>query len=235
MSKYTIELRLLLASPLFDIGLNDYPVPSYVTNAVEWRKALNKKIIDHYLMDEICCGQPQLFKHFINTKMHEIMPYYCKLYEAQHSNFSFDSATEYNDVTSVEESKNKIGTLNNSRSNSSNTENHSTDSNYSLGVASDTPAQMLNVENDIAMNTYASSATKNKTTATATDTSTVSGSNTEFGNSTENSTNTRTVTRTVSGMSGKSKAELYAKYVESIQNIDMLVIGDLKNCFMTVY
>lgn len=235
MSRYTIELRLLLQSPLFEIGLNDYPVPSFVTNATTWRKALNKKIIDHYYMDEICCGQPELFKHFINTKMREIMPYYCKLYEAQHSNFTFDSATEYSDVISVEESINRIGTSNNNRSNSTTTENHSSDSNYSIGVASDTPAQMLNVEDDIANNTYASSATKNRTTSTATDSSSVNGTNTEIGNTTENSSNTRTTTRTVSGMSGKTKSELYAKYVEALQNIDMLVVRDLESCFMLVY
>lgn len=237
MSKYTIELRLLLEYPLFDIGLQDYSVPAYVTGdaAIAWRRALNKKIVDHYYMDEICCKQPDLFKHFINTKMREIMPYYCKLYEAANEHFSFDAGSEYSDTVSESVFENKTGTTTNERSNSSTTVNEGEESNYTLGVASDTPAQMLNIENDIANNTYASSASKNKGSSTTSDSTSISGSNSENGNTSETNTVTRTRTRTVSGISGKSKAELYAKYVESLQNIDMLVINDLRECFMAVY
>ena len=51
MAVYTIELDRLLQATDFDIGLSDYPVPSFLTTVEEqnaWREALNKKIISHY-------------------------------------------------------------------------------------------------------------------------------------------------------------------------------------------
>lgn len=48
----------------------------------DYRRRLNKKILDHYYLYEIGYETPQMFKHQLNMKMREIMPYYNKLYEA---------------------------------------------------------------------------------------------------------------------------------------------------------
>ena len=45
MAKYTIELGTLIDSG-YDIGLKDYPIPSFADE--NWRTRLNNKIIAHY-------------------------------------------------------------------------------------------------------------------------------------------------------------------------------------------
>lgn len=75
LSKYTTELRYLLEMN-YDLGLNDYPI---------WeeshREELNKRITEHYKFREIGFETANLFKDRLNTRMREIMPKYCKLYE----------------------------------------------------------------------------------------------------------------------------------------------------------
>ena len=44
MAKYTIELNALLRTG-YDIGLKDYPIPSFADEA--WRTRLKNKIINH--------------------------------------------------------------------------------------------------------------------------------------------------------------------------------------------
>ena len=41
-----------------------------------FRSTLNTMIVDHYWGYEIGCETPAMFKHRINAKMREIMPYY---------------------------------------------------------------------------------------------------------------------------------------------------------------
>lgn len=42
---------------------------------------LERLIISHYYMSEICCETVGLWKLYLKNKMHEIMPYYCELYK----------------------------------------------------------------------------------------------------------------------------------------------------------
>lgn len=61
-----------------------------------FRSALNSKIVDHYWGYEIGSETPSMFKYRINTKMREIMPYYNLLFKAQWENFrEFDPNTFY--------------------------------------------------------------------------------------------------------------------------------------------
>ena len=45
MAVYTIELGRLIDTG-YDIGMDTYPVPSFVTDPAAWRKQLNQKIIN---------------------------------------------------------------------------------------------------------------------------------------------------------------------------------------------
>lgn len=47
----------------------------------EHRPVLEKKITDHYLMFQLGFETPGRFKHELNTRMREIMPYYVELYK----------------------------------------------------------------------------------------------------------------------------------------------------------
>ena len=285
MAVYTIELGKLIQSG-YDIGLNDYPVPSYLNEDLtitypdgavmfiraemrkeEFRKALNKKITDHYMFDEICCTAPDRFKQLLNNTMREIMPVKNLLYDALAENWKFYTGSSFteaiNDTRNDTHDGSHTGTDATARTgndklarsgvdtvgNISNTT--SSNNGYVLNVGSDTPGQMLNIETDIANNTYASNANKYKSTSssngnsTSTDTTTYNSTDTTTHNTTDTTTyDTKTKAtnagtyerqRTVTGLNGKSYAELFKEYQGSLRNIDMEVIRALGMCFMSVF
>lgn len=269
MAVYTIELDSLIKSG-YDIGLTDYPLPNFLRTDDEknaWRDALNKKIIAHYRFNEICCTPPDRFKHFLNTTMNEIMPIKNLLYDALAENWKFYTGSSFTEV--IADSKNdtrnsshtgtdattKTGNDKIARSGNDTiskiSNNTSSNTDYVLNVYSDTPGQMLNIETDIANNTYASNATKNKNTTNSTDNNTSTDTTTY--NSTDTTTHDTTDTttydtktndenignyqrnRTVTGLNGKSYIELFKQYYEAVKNIDMEVIAELAPCFMGVF
>ena len=97
MSKYTTELRYVceVESGLVDSeGFNsintildncranifnfDYPIFDET-----YRPVLEKKILKHYYTREICAETVGLWKHFLDARLNDIMPYYNKLYESE--------------------------------------------------------------------------------------------------------------------------------------------------------
>lgn len=83
MSSYTIRLKNLLESG-FQIWDTERPFPLF---SESHRAELQKMIEDHYYMQEIGFETPQTFKHYLNTRMREIMPKY---------NAMFETVTAYN-------------------------------------------------------------------------------------------------------------------------------------------
>lgn len=253
MATYTIELGKLLSLEGFNIGLQDYPLPNYLNSAGErenFRNALNQKIINHYQFNEICCLPPDRFKVFLNNTMNEKMPYFNLLYDAMAEKWKFYTGGTLNEVVTGNASDNSTynrestDTLSRSgedtTSSVSNQTNTSND--YNLAVTSDTPGQMLNIESDIAANTYASNATKQKSNSNSsnignTNDTTKYGSTdttTRAGKDTDTKQHNDNMNRTVSGLNGKSYAELFREYSESIRNLDLEVINSVKDCFMGI-
>lgn len=229
MAVYTIELDTLIKSG-YDIGLTDYPLPSYLTTDDEkarFRDALNKKIIAHYRFNEICCIPPDRFKHFLNTTMNEIMPVKNLLYDALAENWKFYTGGKLQeDIEHADDNKRELA-----KSGVDTVGNISSSNGYVLNVASDTPGAMLNIETDIANNTYANTANKNKSTGSSTSTDTTTYNSKD----TDTYTGTGNRHRTVTGLNGKSYAELFKEYQDSLRNIDMEVIQALSGCFMSVF
>ena len=210
MANYTVELRTLLDSMGYDWGMNDYPVPEYAASDPQaFRTDLNNKIKSHYYFSEIC-DTPDRFKYMINSWMVN-MPYYCNLLQAFHDNDSIVNNANYLEKY-IGEGEN---TANSSGSSSGNS--------YNLTVNSTTPAGMLNVENDIENNTYASSAQKNK------------GNNSSENSSNSSGTNKQNYVREITGTQGKTRAEQYKLYVESLKNTYSEIIDRLSIFFMEVY
>lgn len=229
MAVYTIELDSLIKSG-YDIGLADYPLPNFLKTDDKknaWRDALNKKIIAHYRFNEICCTAPDRFKHFLNTTMNEIMPLKNLMYQALNGEWEFNTGTTLTEIIADTSANKRTGSdITSTVNSSSNTSN-----NYNLEVSSATPGQMLNIETDIANNTYADAASKNKTNGT--ETSTSNGNTTTTYNTNIDDTYGRD--RTVTGLNGKSYIELFKQYSEAMKNIDMEVIAELAPCFMGVF
>lgn len=211
MANYTVELRTLLDSMGYDWGMNNYPVPDYAASDPQaFRTDLNNKIKSHYYFSEIC-DTPDRFKYFINSWMNVNMPYYCNLLQAFHDNNSIINNANYLEKYMGE------------GKNTANSSGRSSGNNYNLTVNSSTPAAMLNVENDIESNTYASSAQKNK------------GNNSSENSSNSLGTNKQNYVREITGTQGKTRAEQYKLYVESLQNIYSEIIDRLSIFFMEVY
>lgn len=76
-SQTTLELRHFLESgaKLFDTE-DKYPI--WIE---EYRPVLEKKIIEHYYNTQIGFETFGRFKHEVNVRMREIMPYYCDIYK----------------------------------------------------------------------------------------------------------------------------------------------------------
>ena len=211
MANYTVELRTLLDSMGYDWGMDSYPVPEYAaSNPQAFRNDLNEKIKSHYYFSEIC-DTPDRFRYFINSWMSINMPYYCNLLQAFHDNNSIINNANYLEKYMGE------------GENTANSSGTSSGNSYNLTVNSSTPAGMLNVENDIENNTYASSAQKNK------------GNNSSENSSNSSGTNKQNYVREITGTQGKTRAEQYKLYVESLQNIYSEIVDRLSIFFMEVY
>lgn len=253
MATYTIELGKLIALDGFDIGMKDYPLPSFLHSAGDmqaWREALNQKIINHYYFNEICCLPPDRFKFFLNNTLNEKMPYFNMLYDAMAEKWQFYTGGTLTEVIKADGTSSDNGTKTGTdvlarsgidTTNNTSLQNQNSDS-FNLAVSSDTPGQMLNIESDIANNTYANNAVKQKNKGT------FSGNSNSTDTTTYNSSETTTLdehttadrqhndnrNRTVSGLNNKSYAELFKEYSESVRNLDLEVIDSLKDCFMGI-
>ena len=77
MSNYTIELRKI------DERLIDDALSHYTIFSEDYRSTLNAKIKTHFWFTEIGHETIDIFLFQVKVKMHEIMPYYNQMYEAE--------------------------------------------------------------------------------------------------------------------------------------------------------
>lgn len=202
MAHYTVTIKTLLDNG-FDLGLQDYPIWNE-----SYRNILNKKILDHYYMDEIGYETAELFKHFLNARMREIMPYYNDLYNNQEKIIS-----DTLENVDLYESSNRTNT------NSVSTESTSNSNNKNL--FQDTPQGQIDFT-DLESQKWATNLTMNK-----------SGINDE---SSSNGENNEEYERHIHGNNGKDyKVKLLIDIKDNLLNIDMKIIDDLKELFMQIY
>ena len=202
MSKYTITIRKLIQNG-FVFNLNSYPI--FDEN---YRSTLNKKILDHYLMNEIGLETPALFNHYLGSKLNEIMPYYNELYRKQSSL-----------LNNLEKNVNLTEEF--TRNVKSGTSGETTASNNAKSLFEDTPQGVL-VQADMDEMTHASSINFNKSNDSATSSTT--------GNSTED------YIKTITGNNGgKYNIDLLTEIKNNLMNIDVMIINDLSELFMQIY
>lgn len=120
MSKYTTEVRYICETSAGleeSKGFND--INTILTNCINnvfnfdfpifdesYRGVLERKILKHYYTREIATETVGLWKHFLDVRLNEIMPYYNKLYESELLEFNplYDvdiTTTHEKDGTSV--------------------------------------------------------------------------------------------------------------------------------------
>lgn len=257
MAKYTVELRELVEKGV-DLGLKTYPIWSE-----DHREELNQKIINHYKYREIGFETPGRFIDELNIKMHEIMPYYIKLYETTLYKYDPIHNVDYteentttrdsegnvtNKETGTSEGSGKV--TGNSESSSESTIKSDTKNKHS-NVEIDTPQGQLNVSDMKNVDTaypYASKITtdenneetnqSNKGTATSKDSSdtTTSSKLTNDFTSDSNKKELETFKKHLKGNYGVTTSQNMIKQErEIIINIDMQIIGQLRNLFIQVW
>ena len=264
MSKYTTELRFICEnyagydestgltnvddvieksrSKVFDF---DFPIFDE-----SYRNVLENKIIMHYYTREIASETVGLWKFWLRTKMNEIMPYYNQLYRSATLEFNpfydVDLTTDYQRVDNGEHSNS--GTMSESRSESgsgnasgseSNTDGNKNDH---WEYFSETPEGGINGVANLNYLTTALHTTDDKTGSVS---SSTSNSENEYENSSSVSRNNsdsgtiKNIEDYLHHVKGKSSGASYSKLLEEYRktflNIDMMIIGELKNLFIQLW
>jgi hypothetical protein len=114
MSKYTTEVRFICENYAgYDESQGYEKISDIIANSREkvfdfdypifdesYRSVLENKILRHFYLREICAETVGVWKHFLDMRMNEIMPYYNKLYESELIDFNplydVDLTRDYN-------------------------------------------------------------------------------------------------------------------------------------------
>lgn len=228
---FTVNLGTLVKSG-FDLGLNEYPIFEE-----KYRASLNAKIIEHYFFREIGLETPQLFKRFLNRKMSEIMPFYNDLYKTTIGDFqkanpllNIDMITTESSKASHEEDRNIERS--DSATSTTSSESASTTDTKGRTVNSTTPQMPLSGRED-----YASSLVDSAQDATTSTngSDTVKDDRASTDDMIMNATDTANTERSTKGLTGVTFAAALAEFRGTILNIDMMIIEELNELFMSIY
>lgn len=236
MSKYTTEVRFICertANLTESTGFknveevlnqswhkifSDFPIFDE-----QYRAELCKKILRHYYTREICCETVGRWELFLSDKMKNIMPYYNQLYQSE--------LLKIQPLVSVDRSVTHEGTGSESKTTSRNGTNSSqTNANGSTDTwsyYSDTPqGGIVGLET----NDYLTNATHNKGTDSTNSTLKGTSSDSESGTGKRSDT----YVDKILGYEG-NQSEMLLKFRETFLNIDMMIIDELKDLFLTLW
>lgn len=263
MSKYTTELRYICER---EAGFNesqgyskideilslcipkifDFAFPIFDEN---YRNVLERKILRHYYTREIGAETYGLWKHFLCTKLNEIMPYYNKLYATElyefNPLFDVDLTIDHSLAGNRAGTDNMGGTVGDVQLHTGTItdvlDRDTTADNVRKDLYSDTPQGALTgVDNE----TYLTNARKiiddDEATEDTTNTRTFNNqdSNTRTYN-TVNTTGLQTTENYIEHIKGKrgniSFSKMIDEYRDIILNIDMMIIKDLSDLFLNLW
>lgn len=264
MSKYTTETRYICEtySGVTSGSINetiDKSIP-YIFND-DWntynpnhKEELCRKILKHYYMYEIGFETVGLWKLQLNELLNEIMPKYNVLYanlESIKMNLLNNvNTTESRELTGMQntmaDSKNSDNTVNNSDSSSTSDTSSSGNSNGNTDgwqETNDTPQGGLD---GIESRKYLTNAVHNRSTnnneqnqkaeASAHTVNNAAQTSDSEGHSIGKSDTSEKYTLTINGKnSGTSYIDEYMKVQEKYNDIDLLIINELKPCFMLLW
>lgn len=274
MSKYTTEVRFICETAA---GLTEsvgYGVSDIIQKAIpsvfnfdfpiydeSYRNVLCTKILKHYYTREIGAETVGLWKHWMDTRLNEIMPYYNQLYKSAMIEFNpmydIDLTTTHTrdnggttDVTSnlvVDEQKNIARNRNENQTGNTKQTSHTNDNSVSRDLFSDTPQGALdNVENQ----TYLTNARKithdnsndEENIGEYNDNRTGDESVAEVTKRDGTNTGKTVATSTEEYMQtirGKSSGASYSKRLQEFRstflNIDLMIINELGDLFMGLW
>ena len=217
MAIYTIELKDLLTNNsegnMFTLWDFDFPIFDE-----EYRSVLIKKVNDRYYFREIGFETPARFKHYLRTRLNEIMPYYNQLYKSEH----ILNKEDFNPLYNLDTTETHTRTINQDVNTTGHVGTTTSDSTNNRDIFSDTPSNKLG---DIDY---------------ATNVSEFIGGTNQFANqqnSGESKANTIEEYQTkVLGSGGlRYPADIIMEWRKSFLNIDKEILDNLNDLFMGVY
>lgn len=231
MAKYTTLLQTLIKSG-YDLGMDTYPM-----HQESYRLLLNDKIYKHYAYREIGFETPALFKHYLNMKMNEIMPYYNQLYDIQ---VEFLKQNAFQNVNRMETENGTIkdegdGTADFADDRTITDAGTHSDHDTYQRIYSDTPMSPLNF-NNIQTGIYATDVTfeDNNNSGSTGNKRTHGGTTTE--RTTDDNIRTVDLKKIFTGNDGRLyPSEVLTKAKAEILNIDMMIIDELNPLFMGIF
>ena len=174
-----------------------------------YRDILNDKILRRYWNQEIAHETVEMFRFRMHARMNEIMPYWNQMFESTKIKFdpisTMDITTVADNATTHNESSTNLAT-------------NTADSNART-VNSIMPQVHLSENGD-----YADSANDNATES----------KNTSNANTTGEGEQSAKVNSNTKGYQGLP-ADLLRRYRETLLNVDMMVLDDVKTLFMAVW
>lgn len=218
MSDYTIELRRV--EGLFFEAMSDYPIYDE-----SHREELNIKIFQHYKYREIGFETVDMFLDRLRTRMFEIMPAFNELYRS--------CDIEYDPLSSVDMWSDTSGESETSAANRSTTDgSESTTSTGTSGSKSKTvnyemPQTFLSGSED-----YATAASETDADGTTGSEATQSSHGESVGESKSSGT---TESSTHQHGRGEPAADMIQRFRAQIINIDLEIIGELSDLFMSLF
>ena len=215
-----------------DYELSDYLTPDQILSITEhgvWSKdKLAKKIVDHFLMEQIGFETMGLFRHQAKVKMQELMEE--KLPLIYSSSIEYDPLVNVDYTETFERTIESDGTL--AQRTDGGSTSQSTNTGSGLNISSDTPMTNVTKANILAGN-YATGTNANEQTSTIND-STTTGSSTSGNSSNDTS---EEYSKRVKGNSGVSATaqKMVEQYRQNIIAIDREIIDELNSLFMCIY
>ena len=215
-----------------DYELSDYLTKEQIQVVTEnglWSKDnLAKKIVDHYLMEQIGFETMALFKQKVKVTMQEIME--SKLPMIYSRAIKYDPLVNVDFTETFKRNIENEGTISQETSGSSSANSSSNSS--GLNVGSDTPQGQIN-KADILNGTYASGTNASEAETEIKDST--SNSQKNSGNNTNNTE--ENYTKIVKGNSGVSATaqKMVQQFRDNIRAIDYEIIQELEDLFMIIY
>ena len=232
MSKYTMTLQDLtnyysreeIENWFKNYKMEDYLTPKQIQEITKydvWNKdRLAKKIVDHYYMREIGFETPELFIHYANVYMQEIMESkFQKIYTL---------FLEYDPLSSVDYVEEYTREIRGDSSSSGSSSSNSLNGANGFNIVNDTPQTNITRQN-LDTGAYASSVNQSETNSSIQDNT-----------STLSSGNSNTVEKYTHSMKGDNgvivtNEYLIREYRENIIAVDKEIIDELNPLFMGLY
>ena len=253
MSKYTTEVRFICET---EAGLTESEGYKSVNNILAisapkvfdfdypifdeaYRLTLETKILKHYYTREICAETVGLWKLWLDAKMNEIMPYYNELYKTALYKFNPLYDADYyreheGQGTKHDETENKLGSTRTGGWSDTTVESGSTET---IEKYSDTPQNGLNdvLQDKYLTNVRVTEQTPKQRTTTGTrvfnsDRTVNDGKIIGDGNTTD-----QYIEHVYGKTPGRSYASLVKEFRDTLLNIDMMVINNLRELFFNLW